>query len=95
VPERVGETVTVSDFLDRYFKEYVEAEGLRDVVTIRGQLAAVKAVLGGQAVAVLEKVSEVLRFKAAYRPGRSVATMNRALGTLRAAINWGRFQNPP
>ena len=44
---------------------------------------------------MLEKVSEVLRFKAAYRPGRSVATVNRALGTLRAAINWGRFQNPP
>ena len=95
VPERVGKTVTVADFLDRYLKEYVEAEGLRDVVTIRGQLAAVKAVLGEQAVAVIERVSEVLRFKAAYRPGRSVATVNRALGTLRAAINWGRFQNPP
>jgi integrase len=95
VPERTGESVTVSDFLDRYLKEYVEAEGLRDVVSIRGQLAAVKAALGGQAVAVLEKVSEVLRFKAAYRPGRSVAPVNRALGSLRAAINWGRFQNPP
>ena len=95
VPESVGESLTVADFLDRYFKEYVEAEGLRDAVTIRSQLTAIKAVLGNQAVTTLEKVSEILRFKAAYREGRSVATVNRALGALRAAINWGRFQDPP
>ncbi len=69
VPESVGESLTVADFLDRYFKEYVEAEGLRDAVTIRSQLAAIKAVLGNQAVTTLEKVSEILRFKAAYRDG--------------------------
>src|SRR5262245_19026681 len=33
-----------------------------------------------------------MRFKAAYRPGHEIATVNRALSTLRAAINWGRFQ---
>ena len=27
--------------------------------------------------------------------GHEVATVNRALGVLRAAINWGRFQDPP
>jgi integrase len=52
-------------------------------------------VLGNQPVTVLEKPAEVLRFKAAYRKGREVATVNRALSTLRAAINWGRFQDPP
>lgn len=30
-----------------------------------------------------------------YRPGHEIATVNRALSTLRAAINWGRFQDPP
>src|SRR5206468_4653935 len=36
-----------------------------------------------------------LRFKAIHRKGREIATVNRALATLRAAINWGRFQDPP
>jgi integrase len=46
-------------------------------------------------VTVLVKPAEVRRFKAAYRKGREVATVNRALSTLRAAINSGRFQDPP
>ena len=71
------------------------AEGLRDPATIKGRLKAIKAVLGDQPVTVLEKPAEVLRFKAIYRKGREVATVNRALSTLRAAINWGRFQDPP
>lgn len=43
----------------------------------------------------LEKPADISAFKAAYRHGHSVATVNRALGVLRAAINWGRFQDPP
>ena len=43
----------------------------------------------------LEKPADISRFKAEYRQGRKVATVNRALGVLRAAINWGRFQDPP
>ena len=87
--------VTVAEFLDRYYTDYVEAEGLRDPVTIKGRLKAIKAVLGDLPVAALAKSSEVLRFKAGYRKGHEVATVNRALSTLRAAINWGRFQDPP
>jgi integrase len=87
--------VTVSDFLDVYYANYVEAEGLRDPLTVKGRLKAVKAVLGDLSVTALEKPGEILRFKAAYRKGREVATVNRALSTLRAAINWGRFQDPP
>ena len=87
--------MTVADFLDLYFANYVEAEGLRDPVTVKGRLKAVKAVLGDLPVAALEKPGDILRFKATYRKGREVATLNRALSTLRAAINWGRFQDPP
>ena len=87
--------VTVSDFLDLYYANYVEAEGLRDPVTVKGRLKAVKGVLGDLPVTALEKPADILRFKAAYRKGREVATVNRALSTLRAAINWGRFQDPP
>ena len=87
--------VTVAEFLDTYYENYVEAEGLRDPATIKGRLKAIKAVLGDQPITVLEKPAEVLRFKASYRKGREVATVNRALSTLRAAINWGRFQDPP
>jgi integrase len=98
VPPNVPKTavgVTVSDFLDLYFTNYVEAEGLRDPVTIKGRLKAIKETLGDLPVRVLEKPAEILRFKAVYRKGREIATVNRALSTLRAAINWGRFQDPP
>jgi hypothetical protein len=44
---------------------------------------------------VLEKPADIGRFKVGYRKGHEVATVNRALGVLRAAINWGRFQDPP
>ena len=54
-----------------------------------------KAVLGNEPVTVLEKAEPIQRFKASYRQGRAIATVNRALGALRGAINWGRFQDPP
>ncbi len=92
---RAAVGLTIADFLDLYYTNYVEAEGLRDPATIRGRLKAIKAVLGDLPVTALEKPSDILRFKAAYRKGREVATVNRALSTLRAAINWGRFQDPP
>jgi len=92
---KASETLTVSDFLDRYCKNYVEAEGLRDPVTIKGRLKAVKAVIGDEPVNMLEKTEPIQRFKASYRHGHAIATVNRALSTLRGAINWGRFQDPP
>ncbi|MEI6217953.1 MAG: hypothetical protein WCP86_03560, partial [bacterium] len=93
--QKASENLTVSDFLDRYCTNYVEAEGLCDPVTIKGRLKAVKAVIGDEPVSVLEKTEPIQRFKASYRHGRAIATVNRALSTLRGAINWGRFQDPP
>ncbi len=92
---RLAVGITIADFLDRYFTEYIEAEGLRDAGTIKSRLKAITAALGNLPVTALEKPADILRFKAAYRKGREVATVNRALSTLRAAINWGRFQDPP
>jgi hypothetical protein len=92
---KVAVGVTIAVFLDRYCDEYIEAEGLRDAPTIKSRLKAIKAVIGDLPVIALEKPADILRFKAAYRKGREVATVNRALSTLRAAINWGRFQDPP
>ena len=98
VPPSVPKTavgVTVAEFLDLYFTNYVEAEGLRDPVTVKGRLKAIKGVRGDLPVSALEKPHDIVRFKALYRKGREIATVNRALATLRAAINWGRFQDPP
>ena len=87
--------LSVAEFLDRYYTSYVEAEGLRSSASIHGRLKAAKRSLGNMPVTALEKPSEILRFKAEYRHGHQIATVNRALSTLRAAINWGRFQDPP
>src|SRR5262249_43975972 len=95
VKQVVEGELTVAAFLDRYHTNYVEAEGLKSVETIAGHIKALKASLGELPVKVLEKPTEIGRFKAEYRKGHEVATVNRALGVLRAAINWGRFQDPP
>jgi integrase len=87
--------LTVAEFLDRYYTSYVEAEGLRSSGSIHARLKAVKRSLGDLPIAALEKPSEILRFRAEYRHGHEVASVNRALSVLRAAINWGRFQDPP
>jgi integrase len=93
--EPVAAALTVAEFLDRYYRDYVTAEKLRSADTIKGQLTALKRSLGTLPVSVLEKSGEILRFKVEYGPGRKIATVNRALGVLRSAINWGRFQDPP
>jgi integrase len=87
--------LTVEQFLDLYWTGYVEAEGLKSADTVRGHLKALKASLGHLPVTVLEKPVQILRFKAEFRSGHEAATVNRALGVLRAALNWGRFQDPP
>ena len=87
--------MTVAEFLDQYFTNYVEAEGLKSADTIRGHIKQLKEVLGELPVAALEKPADIARFKAQYRKGRTLATVNRVLGVLRAAVNWGRFQDPP
>ena len=87
--------VDVAEFLDRYQTTYVEPEGLKSADTVPGHVKALKASLGSLPVTALEKPADISRFKAEYRQGRTVATVNRALGVLRAAINWGRFQDPP
>ena len=87
--------LTVAEFLDRYYTSYVEAEGLRSSGSIHARLKAVKRSLGDLPITALEKPSEILRFRAEYRHGHEVASVNRALSVLRAAINWGRFQDPP
>ncbi len=93
-PAAVSE-LTVAEFLDRYFVQHVQAEALRSAVTLKSRLTALKAVLGDLPATALEKPEPALRFKAAFRQGHEVATVNRALSALRAAINWGRFQDPP
>jgi integrase len=87
--------VTVAEFLDTYYANYVEAEGLRDPATIKGRLKAIKAVLGDQPVTVLEKPAEVLRFKGDIPEGPRGCDRESRLEHARAAINWGRFQDPP
>jgi integrase len=86
---------SVATFLDRYYANYVEAEGLKSAETISGHIRALKAALGDLPLTALEKPAAIVQFKAEYRRGHEIATVNRALGVLRAAINWGRFQDPP
>jgi len=64
-PTLATSVLTVGGFLDLYFASYVESEALRSAATIRGRLKAVKRILGESPIGVLEKSTEILRFKAA------------------------------
>jgi hypothetical protein len=90
-----SDIVTVADLLDRYRKEYVDAERLRSAATIHGRLKTLNQHLGALPVAALERADEIQAFKRTYRDKRTVATVNRVFSTLRAAIHWGMGQNPP
>jgi integrase len=91
----VPEGTTVSHFLDQYFERYVVAESLRSVASIRSRLAALKDALGELPVAALERTETIEDFKREYGKARSIAAVNRTLGILRHAINWGRGRTPP
>lgn len=69
IPTKPEEVLTVATFLDQYFTNYVEAEGLKSVDTICGHIKALKAALGELPVSALEKPAEISRFKASYRHG--------------------------
>lgn len=90
----VPEGTTVADFLDQYFERYVVAEGLRSVASIRSRVAALKDAIGDLPVAALERAETIEDFKREYGKTRSIAAVNRTLGILRHAINWGRGRTP-
>jgi integrase len=83
-----NEQTSVADFLDDFQKKYVEVEPLKSKASIISRLKVLKAHLGSLPVKALEKPGPVDDLKAAYR-GRKQATLNRVLGELRHAINWG------
>lgn len=88
-------TLTVAELLDRYYEQYVEAGALRSKGSIRSRLTSVAATIGKLPAAVLETVDGIHVFRSAYRQGREVSSVNRALSVLRGAVNWARFQTPP
>jgi type III restriction/modification enzyme restriction subunit len=50
------DVVTVAEFLDRYYTNYIKAEGLKSADTFSGYVKALKGGLGDHPVSVLEKV---------------------------------------
>ena len=91
----VPQGTTVADFLDQYYERYVVAESLRSVASIRSRLGALKDALGAVPVGALERTETIEDFKREYGKARSIAAVNRTLGILRHAINWGRGRTPP
>lgn len=90
----VAEGMTVAGFLEQYYERYVVAESLRSVASIRSRLAALKDVLGTLPVSALERTDTIEDFKRDYGKTRSLAAVNRTLGILRHAMNWGRGRTP-
>jgi hypothetical protein len=88
---------SVAEFLDVYMERCVRPAGLRSIRSVQSRVAALKQYLGELPVDALEEPDEINRFKTEsdYAGAVQVATMHRALETLRAAMNWGMAQTPP
>jgi hypothetical protein len=79
------------------FERCVKPAGLRSISAVRSRISVLKDYLGDCALSALEGADEINRFKteSEYAEDVEIATMHRALETLRAAMNWGMAQTPP
>jgi hypothetical protein len=87
----------VADFLDAYMERCVKPAGLRSIRSVQSRVAALKEYLSELPLDALEEPDEINRFKTEsdYAEEVEIATVHRALETLRAALNWGMAQTPP
>jgi len=87
----------VAAFLDVYVARCIEPAAPRSVKSIRSRITVLKDNLGDLPLDALEEADEINRFKTEsdYAGEVELASMHRALETLRAAVNWGMAQTPP
>jgi integrase len=87
----------VAAFLDAYVERCVRPAGLRSIPSVLSRVSALKTYLGELPLDALEEPDEINRFKTEsdYAEEVEIATVHRALETLRAAMNWGMAQTPP
>jgi integrase len=93
-PSSASSLQTVSGFLDTYVERYVKAEGLKSEASVISRITALKGHFGARPVRDLERVDVIEDFKVAYGKGRKLSSVNRTLGVLRHAINWGMGRSP-
>jgi integrase len=87
----------VSDFLDAYMERCVKPAALRSIRSVQSRVAVLKQHLGELPLDAVEEPDEINAFKTEsdYAEEVEIATIHRALETLRAAMNWGMAQTPP
>ena len=88
---------SVSAFLDAYMGRCVKPAGLSSIPSVLSRVSALKKHLGELPLDALEEPDEINGFKteSAYAEEVEIATIHRALDTLRAAMNWGMARTPP
>jgi integrase len=87
---------SVAEFLDAYMNRCIKPAGLRSLRSVQSRVAALKEYLGELPLDALEEPDDINRFKTEsdYADEMEIATVHRALETLRAAMNWGMAQTP-
>jgi integrase len=88
---------TVAAFLDAYVDRCVKPAGLRSFRSVQSRVAVLKEHLGELPIDALDEPDDINHFKTEsdYAEEVEIATVHRALETLRAAMNWGMAQTPP
>ncbi len=87
----------VAAFLDAYVDRCVRPAGLRSFRSVQSRVAVLKDHLGDLPLDALEEPDNINHFKTEsdYAEEVEIATVHRALETLRHAMNWGLAQTPP
>ncbi len=87
----------VAAFLDAYVDRCVRPAGLRSFRSVQSRVAVLKDHLGDLPLDALEEPDDINHFKTEsdYAEEVEIATVHRALETLRHAMNWGLAQTPP
>jgi hypothetical protein len=87
----------VAGFLDAYVERCAKPAGLKSEKALCSRVAVLKRYLGDLPLDSLEDPDDINRFKISsdYAEDVELATLNRTLETLRAAMNWGLAQTPP
>jgi hypothetical protein len=86
----------VEALLDSYFALHVKPSRLRSIASVASRIGVLKEHLGDLPVSQLERPDNINLFKSEseYANDVTASTLNKVLGTLRAAINWGMAQDP-
>jgi integrase len=81
--------LTVTAYLNVFYTRHYQAIGAKSLSSVRSRMKQISDAIGQRPAADLQSLDVLEEFRAEYSEQHQVATVNRVLELIRAAINWG------